>query len=206
LKPEGVLGVEGGYRTLVRSTLYVDLAVFRNRYRDLVDLGPPTDGTAITEGVTYRAFTLPWINGNEGTTRGFELSPDWQPADWLRLRGSYSRLHIDLRANAANTRPITLAGLQGSTPKHQIAIQALLTLPAGIRIDPAYRYVSSREGPTVPAYHEADIRVSVPLGRRLQFSVVGQNLLHPHHVEWARDPGPSVAIRRSLYARLSWRQ
>jgi iron complex outermembrane receptor protein len=125
--------------------------------------------------------------------------------DWFRLRGSYSRLHIDLRPNGANLRPITLAGLQGSTPRHLITIQSLMSLPGRLQVDPVYRYVGSREAPDVPAYHEADIRLSVPLTARLQFSVVGQNLLHPHHVEWARDPGPSVAIRRSLYARLTWR-
>jgi iron complex outermembrane receptor protein len=206
LGPEGVVGIEGGYRALVQSRLYVDVAVFRNRYADLVDLGPPTSATATTEGVSYNAITFPWINGNEGTTRGFEVSPDWRPVDWFRLRGSYSRLRIDLRPNGDNLRPVTLVALQGSTPRHLITVQSLMTLPGGVQLDPVYRYVSSRRGPDVPSYHEADIRLDVPLNRRLQFSLVGQNLLHAHHIEWARDPGPSVGIRRSLYARLTWRR
>jgi hypothetical protein len=35
---------------------------------------------------------------------------------------------------------------------------------------------------------------------------VGQNLAQPHHVEFAHDPGPAVALRRSVYASVTWRR
>jgi len=37
----------------------------------------------------------------------------------------------------------------------------------------------------------------------MEFSLVGQNLFQPDHVEYAGDPGP-VAIRRSAYASVAW--
>ena len=206
LEPEEVVGLEAGYRRLVIPSLYVDVGAFRNRYDELVDLGPPTSRSAVTEGVPYTALDFPWINGNEGTTKGFELAPSWQPSERVRVRGAYSYLRIDLEAKSGNLRPVTLSTLSGSSPAHQITLQTLLTFRHGVQLDPVYRYVSPRESLAVPAYHTADVRVGIPLGARLQLSIVGQNLLQARHVEWARDPGPNVAIRRSVYARLMWRR
>jgi hypothetical protein len=42
------------------------------------------------------------------------------------------------------------------------------------------------------------------VNRGLSLQVVGQNLLHAHHAEWARDPGPTVEIKRAAYVRLTW--
>jgi iron complex outermembrane recepter protein len=206
LEPEEVVALEAGYRRLVLPSLYVDVSAFRNRYDELVDLGPPASRDAVTEGVPYSALDFPWINGNEGTTTGFELAPSWQPAERVRVRGSYSYLHVDLEAKPGNVRPVTLAVLSGSSPAHQVTLQSLLTLPHGVQLDPVYRYVSRRGSIDVPAYHTADVRLGIPLGAQLQLSIVGQNLLQARHVEWAREPGPSVAIRRSVYARVTWRR
>jgi hypothetical protein len=51
-----------------------------------------------------------------------------------------------------------------------------------------------------------DLHIAVPIGRTLELAVAGQNLFDPHHPEWARDPGPTVEIRRSAYVRLTWRR
>jgi iron complex outermembrane receptor protein len=206
LRPETVVGGEVGYRTLVRPSLYVDVVGFRNHYRNLVDFAAPREQTRSTEGLSYRALVLPWINGNEGTTQGLEVAPDWQVTDRMRLKGSYSFVAIDLRASVADSFRRTLPSLNGSTPRHQVALQALMTLPGGIAIDPVYRFVSERVSPAVPAYHAFDARVAVPLNSHLEFSVAGQNLFDARHPEWARDPGPTVEIRRSVYARMTWRR
>jgi iron complex outermembrane recepter protein len=204
-EPESVVGIEAGYRTLFTPSFYFDLAVFRNRYDGLLDLGSPTTGPRTIEGVTHTAFVFPWINGNDGTTHGFELTPDWQISEAWRLRGSYSYLNVDLEARPENLRRQFLPILEGSTPTHHLSVQSLLALPNGIQVDPVYRYVSRRRALDIPAYHEADLRIGIPLTRGFELSVVGQNLLHARHPEWARDPGPTVEIRRSAYVRLTWR-
>jgi iron complex outermembrane receptor protein len=206
LEAETVAGAEVGYRALLSPSLYVDAAAFSNRYDNLVDLGPPTTGMRTTDGVRYTALVFPWINGNEGWTRGFEVAPRWQMSAPVRLTGSYSYLGIALDPEPVNTRPVTLPMLEGSTPRHRVVFQALLSLPRGIQIDPIYRFTSERRAPHVASYHAVDLHLGLPLGRGLELSVVGQNLFDPRHPEWARDPGPSVEIRRSVYARLTWRR
>lgn len=204
LIPESTLGTELGYRTLLGSSWFLDVAAFTNRYDDVVDLGPGRVESRVTEGVPYTALVFPWINGNEGRTQGVELSPEWHPHDALQVRAAYSYVHTDLDAKPVNTRPVTLPTLEGSTPRHQVSLRASLSL-GPVQLDPTYRYVSARTSLAVPAYHTADIRLAVPLRGGLVLSVVGQNLLQRTHVEWARDPGPSVPIQRAGYVRLLWR-
>jgi iron complex outermembrane receptor protein len=56
----------------------------------------------------------------------------------------------------------------------------------------------------VPAYETADVRFGRHLSPGLDLSVVGQNLLQPHHAEFGIDPGPNVEIKRGVYAKLVW--
>jgi hypothetical protein len=57
----------------------------------------------------------------------------------------------------------------------------------------------------VAGYHTGDRRLGWQLGPHLTFSLAGQNLLQPSHLEFGGDPGPLVAIKRSVYAKLVWR-
>ena len=205
LEAERVIGAEAGYRALAGPRLYVDLTVFHNDYANIIDLGKPTIEARTTDAVDYTAFVFPFVNAVAGVTRGTEIAPDWQPTDRLRVRGSYSLVNIDLHESAIGN-DTTLPTLAGSTPRHQVVAQALVTGPWRMQIDPVYRYVSRRAALSVPAYHTADLRLAREVGGGLQLSVVGQNLLQPHHAEWARDPGPTVEIRRSVYVRVTWRR
>ena len=204
LDTESVVGTEVGYRTLVHANLYIDVAAFRNRYANLVDLGRGPIDTRQAEGVTYTAIAFPWVDAIHGTTRGLELAPDWQISNRLRLRGSYSFVTIDLTEDPSGSKT-TFAALEGSTPHHQVVLQAVTNPLGRLQVDPVYRYVSSRQGATIPAYHTADLRIAWPFDHGLEVAVAGQNLLQAHHLEWARDPGPAVGIRRAAYVSLTWR-
>jgi iron complex outermembrane receptor protein len=206
LQSENNLGLEAGYRHLLKNVFYFDIAVFRNRYGGLVDLGTPRPETRTTDGLTYNALVVPWVNGIDGKTSGVEISPEWMPSDTFRLRGTYSYLNVDLEPTSANGLRATLPMLEGGTPRHQITLQALATIVRGIQIDPVYRYVSARTALGVPAYHAADLRIGIPLLRGFELALGGQNLFDPRHPEWARDPGPTVEVERSAYVRVIWRR
>jgi iron complex outermembrane receptor protein len=202
LEAERVIGSEIGYRALVAPALYVDVTAFDNHYDNLVDLGSPTIGDNTTEGLTYTAFTFPWINGAKGATKGIELAPDWQPSTAVRFRGSYSYLDIDLLPKGGNARQTLVPALEAS-PHHRVTLQARFDVGRGLQIDPAYRFVSERGTTGIPGYHTADLRLAIPATGHLAVSVVGQNLLQSHHPEWARDPGPTVEVRRGGYVRIT---
>jgi hypothetical protein len=44
-----------------------------------------------------------------------------------------------------------------------------------------------------------------PAAGRIGFSVVGQDLLQPHHAEFGGDPGALVGNKRGIYAKMTWR-
>jgi len=83
-------------------------------------------------------------------------------------------------------------------------------LPEDITLDAGLRWVDqlqNNNGNTVgkvPSYFELDARLAWRPIKRLELSVVGQNLLHDHHPEYG-FPGPArVEINRSIYGKVSW--
>jgi iron complex outermembrane receptor protein len=95
--------------------------------------------------------------------------------------------------------------VDGSSPPHEITIDSSLNLGKNLQVDLLYRYVSPLTALKVPAYHTGDVHAAWRLNDHVEFSVTGQNLFQPYHVEYAGDPGPPVAIRRNVYATLAWR-
>jgi iron complex outermembrane receptor protein len=132
-----------------------------------------------------------------------EIAPSVTVSGNLHLRGSYSFFSADLTRRPGIPSTTFTTQIDSGSPRHQAVAQALLTA-GGFDISPSYRYVSSRRATEIPGYHELDLPVSWRANPRLTFSLVGQNLLNAHHPEWARDPGPTVEIRRSVYAGLTW--
>jgi len=58
----------------------------------------------------------------------------------------------------------------------------------------------------ISSYSTADARLGWWMRPSIELSVVGQNLLQPHHYEFASDPGPNVGIKRSMYGKITWRR
>jgi iron complex outermembrane receptor protein len=205
-KSEKLNGYELGYRSLLGRNVYLDLAGFFNQYYDLFSediIGAPfvEDNPA----PTHLLLPADFGNGLKGTTAGGEIAPEWKPASFWRLRGSYSYLHMALRKGPGSldvgTAPIT----DGSSPQHQVLLQSSFDLPKRFTLDLDYRYVSALPGIAIPAYSTGDARLAWSFRRRWEVSFNGRNLLQPEHVEFASGPGPNVGIRRNVYGKLVWK-
>lgn len=208
-KSEPTIGYEGGYRRLIRSNLYVDLSVFHNDYRDLQSFGAPVTSVETTPPPPHLVITIPYTNQISGATNGFEVAPSWTVAHWWKLAGSYSFVATDLHALGA-TSDISSTGsvktYEGSTPRHMVEIQSMFNLPKKFEFDQFYRYASVLPAQKVKPYHTVDLRLGWKPNPNWEFSVVGQNLLQPHHLEWGTgDPGQTpVGIRRTGYVKATW--
>ncbi|MGH9449602.1 MAG: TonB-dependent receptor plug domain-containing protein [Terriglobia bacterium] len=208
---EELISYEAGYRSLIRPKLYLDVAAFHNDYNYLSAYGL---GSAFAENSPPPlriVLAFPYVNGIEGTTSGFELSPDWKPRHWWQLKGSYSFLHMDLRRRPGNLDMATALADEGSSPSHEMTIQSLFNLPKHFEFDQTYRYVGAlADVPSypapVPAYGTADLRLGWRPNSHLEFSLAGQNLLQPQHMEFAgSDPGLPVEVKRSVYGKVTMR-
>jgi iron complex outermembrane recepter protein len=204
---EKLMAYEAGYRTTITPGLYVDFAGFYNFYKDLQSYGTLSLALADDPAPPHLNIVVPYANGIEGNTAGGEVAPDWHVTNWWELRGWYAFLHMGLRDEPGYTDTgMLLSSYEGSSPRHNLSAQSHFTLPKRFEVDLTYRYTSALPAETVNAYQTGDVRLGWHLGAHWEFSAVGQNLMQPYHFEFAGDPGPLVAIKRSGYAKITWRQ
>jgi iron complex outermembrane receptor protein len=206
LNAERLVAYEGGYRGLLGKRVYIAAAGFHNVYDDLIaegfptiTIGPPPPFPSGSALVSFQ-----FRNGIRGTTDGFELAPEWQPLSWWRFKVAYSYLHVDLHDVPGFNYPVTLTTLHGSSPNSQVSARSLIDLPHHFEFDQIFRYVGPLPAQNVQAYETMDLHLGRHVAPGLELSVVGQNLLQPHHQEFGIDPGPNVGIRRGVYAKLVW--
>ena len=205
-KSEKLNGYELGYRRLFGKNLYLDIAGFYNQYYDLFS-EEITGAPFVENDPAPTHILLPAQFGNSlvGSTAGGEIAPEWRPTSFWRLRGSYSFLQMVLKKSPGSLDVGSGPMIAGSSPEHQVLIQSSFDLPKRFTADISYRFISALPGLSVPSYSTGNARLAWSFGRHWEVSIVGDNLLQPHHLEFPSDPGPSVEIKRSGYAKLVWR-
>jgi iron complex outermembrane receptor protein len=204
-KSEQLNGYEIGYRRLLGSKIYFDLAAFYNHYGNL--FSQDITGSPFVEtdpAPTHILLPAQFGNGLLGTTRGVEIAPEWRPMTSWRLRASYSFLQMELRKGRNSQDIGTAPFIEGSSPRHEVSVQSGLDLTKLLSLDFTYRYISALTRQSIRAYSTADAHIAWQATPNFQFSVSGQNLLQPHHFESGNDPGPSVGIKRSVYGKITW--
>jgi iron complex outermembrane receptor protein len=210
--PEQMNGYEVGFRQLAGKNVYFDLTGFYNHYHDLFSeeiTGPL--GVETSPAPTHYLLPAAFRNGQRGYTKGVEIAPEWRITDGLRLRGSYSYLHMNL-GREPGSDDASFLSVEKSSPAHQVSIQSAYDFTKRLQLDLDYRYVSELTGQYISnypsvfvhGYSTADVRFGWRLNSQLEVSIVGRNLLQPSHAEFLGDPGPLVAIKRSGFVRLTW--
>jgi iron complex outermembrane receptor protein len=199
---ETVLGAEVGYRRLLRPNLYLDVTAFDNHYGRLAGLGDAA-ASSETSPLSHLLVTLPFVNSVDGNTRGLEIAPDWKPLSFWQLKGSYSYLRLKAENRTGFTNTSFRDNYRGQSPRHQARVQSRLDLPGRLEVDHTYRFVDALPSQNVASYHTLDARAGWRVSDRIELSVVGQNLLQPHHSEFN---AVAVAIRRSVYAQVVYQR
>ncbi|MGH9557221.1 MAG: TonB-dependent receptor plug domain-containing protein, partial [Terriglobales bacterium] len=204
--PETLVSQGLGYRVQVTPQLFLDLAGFHNRYYDLKSVEPATpfvETTPIPPHVVVPAFLR---NEMEGRTWGAESAVDWQATPRWRFKAAYSYLRLNLSRKAGSLDLGTERSIEGSSPRHLFSLGSLVNLKHGLELDMTLRYVSELVSQNVPDYTTADVRLAWRPRPPWEISVVGQNLLEGHHLEFGGGAAGPTEVRRGVYFRLTWRQ
>jgi iron complex outermembrane receptor protein len=201
---ESVIAYELGYRAQVTSKLETSLSAFYNDYDHV--------RSTVTNSALDQ-FNLPFPfffqNNLEGETHGFELSANYQLLDWWRLHGGYDLLKEDLHVKPGKF-DINNALNETADPQQQFSLRSSMDLPENIDFDTTLRWVDTLHNNngatvgTVPSYFELDARLAWRPVKKLELSVVGQNLLHDHHPEFGFPSATREEIARSVYGKVSW--
>jgi iron complex outermembrane receptor protein len=208
LESEEVIAYELGYRAQATDRLSIDVALFYNRYDQLMVSRPGI--TTVDRATGASILPLDTINGEDADTYGVELAATWQITDWWRLYGQYTylamNLHADLTLPAATRAGAELVEKQ--SPQNQCYVRSSWNLPGNVELDVIGRYVDNLMGftPRIKSYVTMDIRLGWKPRENLEFSIVGQNLLDNHHPELGTSPlvrSPLVEVERSVYGMVS---
>lgn len=188
-RTEKVTAYEMGtrFQPIIDST--ISISAFYNDYDDLrsVELTPVT------------LLPLFWGNGLRGRGYGFDAWADHQLAPWWRMGAGWSFLEQRFRPKAG-TNPILGSEQLGNDPKHRVSLRSSMSLGPAVSLDAKLRYVSKLPNPRVKHHVELDARIAWQLSDRLSLALVGSNLLHKRHIEYAG----ANAVPRSVFAELRW--
>jgi iron complex outermembrane recepter protein len=202
---ESVIALELGYRAQLNPKLDTSISTFYNFYNDL---------RSTTTNSTLDIFHLPlpyyFQNNLEGRTYGIELGVNYQILDGWRLHGGYDLLQEDLHVKSGQY-DLNDALNETSDPVHQFQIRSSMDLPYRLQLDTGLRWVdilrvnNGATEQTVPSYFEMDARLAWQATKNLEFSIVGQNLLHDRHQEYGYPGSPTTEeIARSVYGKVTW--
>jgi len=204
LKPESLLAYELGFRTDLSDTVSLDISTFYNLYHDIVGQNP---GAPLVGGGQV-TIPLNLTNLNDYDSSGGEVSLQWQPQEWWKLKGGYAYIRF-FGDGVQNSQAIK------ATPAHQATLRSMMALGRDVDLDLWTRYVGNNRFPLfagtaltaaqIPAYVTLDVRLAWRPIAGVELSVVGQNLVEQRHLETVSDQNVvRHEIERTIYGKVTW--
>ncbi len=191
-----------GYRVELGGRVSLDVAGFHNRYDGLLGLDP---GSVSAEPGRV-LLHVSAANSLLATSAGFETSLTARPAASWQLQCDYAYLSLDLERRPGSRSLTEGADEEGSSPRHQVHARSAVSLSSKLELSAGFRWIDDLPAQEVRAYSELDARLAWRPSASVEVAVVGRNLLHAHHVEFAGDaPTPSEIERAALATlRVRW--
>ena len=206
MKSEHVISYEVGYRAQPTERFSIDVTAFVNTYHDLQSAEQLPSFVDTSSVPPLLVFPLLLNNKLHGTTEGVEAFVKWKVANRWTLSPGYSFLQMHLHADPTNPNPTSVAHAEASNPGHQAQLRSHVELWRGFAWDANAYFVGPLPGQFVASYTRLDTQLTWRLRESVGLSLVGQNLLRDHHVEF-NDLFQSVnssQVKRSAYAKLTW--
>jgi iron complex outermembrane receptor protein len=188
---ERLVAYEAGWRAQPGRDVTAAVSSFYNHYDRLSSIEPQSSASP---------YTYTFQNGAAGQSWGFELSATSRPAPWWGVRAGYTWCHKDLWSLPGHDVLDAVLASLGNDPRDQATLASMFEVSRHGQLDVIGRYVDQLPRPSIPAYLALDARAAWTTGA-FEWSVAGQNLLSPWHVEF----DPSRRIPRSVHSGLSVR-
>jgi len=206
IKSEHVIAYEMGYRAQPTERFSVDLTAFVNTYHNLESAEPRPSFIDTSSVPPLLVFPKLLDNKLHGTTDGVEASLKWKVTNHWTISPGYSFLQMHLHTDATSLDTTSVVDAEGSNPGHQAQLRSHLELWRGFAWDADAYFVGRLPAQAVASYIRVDTQLTWRLQESVSLSVVGQNLLRDHHVEFndAFQSVNSSQVKRSAYAKLTW--
>ena len=205
MKSEHVIAYELGYRAQPTERFSIDVTAFVNTYHNLESTEPlpPTIDTDSVPPILVFAKLLD--NKLHGMTDGVEVYLKWKPVSRWTLSPGYSFLQMHLHTDLTSLDTTSVVHAEGSNPGHQAQLRSHLEVWRGLAWDANAYFVGRLPAQAVASYTRLDTQLTWRLRESVGLSLVGQNLLRDHHVEFndAFQSVNSSQVKRSAYAKVT---
>jgi iron complex outermembrane receptor protein len=188
---ETVIAYEAGYRQQFRESVALDVAGYVNHYDDLRS----------QEFASGQPITL--ANRANAVSRGVETTVTAQLAPRWQLHASHAYLWKEFTFDPGSTDP-TGGVAEANDPSNIIKVRSYINASSRLEIDSFFRYYTELPNPKVDAYGELDARIGYRIRRGWDLSLIGNNLLHPRHLEFRAGTAPET-YERAVSLRSVWR-
>jgi iron complex outermembrane receptor protein len=183
---------EVGYRGEPTADTLLSVTLFHNDY----------DHLRTQEIDPSRTFVV-FANEMEGKASGVEMWGAYQVTPQWRLSAGITALRQRFRLKAGSN-DIDGPNSAGKDPPHTWHLRSSVNISSGRELEIALRHVGALSSPAVPSYTTVDARVGWNLGRGLELSITGQNLIGSSHAEY----GPLATRSRigtGIFMALLWK-
>ncbi|MGB8524826.1 MAG: TonB-dependent receptor [Candidatus Acidiferrales bacterium] len=206
-KNEDLTAYEAGIRNTILKRLSIDFAAFYGDYthQETAEPAPPVFETAPAPPHLF----IPTVFENllHGESHGLEVAANWKVTDRWTLSPGYAfeQIHMHLDPSSQDTTSVSPA--QGSSPVNSGQLRSHFIFPHNMSWDTSAYFVGRLNDPKIPSYTRVDTGLTWHYREGLSISVVGQNLVRDHHLEFIEPTGATVStlIKRSAYAKVTWR-
>jgi iron complex outermembrane recepter protein len=209
---ERLIAYEAGYRTMLSKRLSIDVAAYFDDWNHLQTTEPSGSFFEPTPLPAHQVQTLTYENLMHGENHGVEISVNWKATDKWEIGAGFAPQQMHIRADPTSLDTQTTLFVEGSTPNWPMQLRSHLDLRRGLAWDVSTYFVDSlnHQGPlsnlTIPSYTRLDTGLTWKLGEQFSLSLVGQDLMKDHHMEFEDVNGSmqSGQIKRSGYAKVTW--
>ncbi len=207
LRAEGLVAYEIGYRAAPTDKFSWDIAAYYNDYTSLQGFGNPGTPTVIPPPPNAVVVVpVPFANNTRAQTWGAELTATYEFSEKWRLTGSYSWFEANAQSSESPLIATTVPIIEGGTPHNQIYLRSSWDWASNVQFDLIGRYVDRVTALDIPQYSEIDTVLSWRPTPAMDISLIGQNLLQPHHLEYVdwQTGLQSTEVVRGVYGMLTW--
>lgn len=207
---EKLMAYEVGYRFKPNSQFNFDLTGYYFDYSNIID-SVTTGAVFLENSPAPPHLVLENFNDNvlEGEVYGLEMSLQWKPTENWKLSSSYTFSKVDLRpTDNSVVFPQAFNGegdldAEGE-PKHLFHFRSYLNLPHNLEFDSSFYYVSRNSARNIPSYSRVDLRLGWKPIKKLELSLVGQNIFDESHQELNELLEVGTETERSFYVKATF--
>jgi outer membrane receptor protein involved in Fe transport len=206
-KNERLIATEAGFRKAFTDRLSFDSAVFFNDYQDLLSGEPGAVRVETDPAPVHFLLPINIANLEHGETHGLEIFANAKLAARWTLSPGYTFLSMHLHRDATSLDTGTALQTEGTIPNQQAQLRSNVNLPWRWQWTTSAYFVGRLVYPKIPSYTRLDSNLAWQASERFSLGLVGQNLLQSLHSEYGGGTTTVNAseIRRSAYARITWR-